>query len=140
MFEQNYLLGALSSACDSFYLTVIRLAHRLRDMQTLPYIVVMNHSLSHVYDLYYHAFEKFRKVSPIRSIDDNDRFCDVIRGTLKEHLSVIPKLVTGVIEVQDYISPATMDKFVTSMLRSVRHVCLDCGYTELTIQSGSPDG
>ena len=101
------------------FLMSMRLAHRLRDMQTLPYIVLTNHHLSHVYDLYYGAFERFRKVSQIRSIQDNDRFCDVIRGTLKEHLTVIPRLVMGVIEVQDYMNPDAVDKFVTSMLRSV---------------------
>jgi pyruvate dehydrogenase kinase 2/3/4 len=88
-------------------------------MQTLPYIVVTNHHLSHVYDLYYRAFEKFRKVPQIRSIDDNDKFCDVIRGTLKEHLTIIPRLVMGVIEVQDYMNPDDIDKFVLSLLKSV---------------------
>jgi pyruvate dehydrogenase kinase 2/3/4 len=97
-----------------------RLAHRLRDMQTLPYIVVSNQNLSHVYELYYRAFERFRRISEVRSIQDNDRFCKIIKETLTEHLTVIPKLAMGVLEIQDYMLPEATDKFVTTMLRSVR--------------------
>jgi hypothetical protein len=97
-----------------------RLAHRLRDMQTLPYIVVSNQNLSHVYELYYRAFERFRRVSEVRSIQDNDRFCKIIKETLTEHLTVIPKLAMGVLEIQDYMLPEATDKFVTTLLRSVR--------------------
>jgi pyruvate dehydrogenase kinase 2/3/4 len=88
-------------------------------MQTLPYVVVANEHLAHVYELYYRAFERFRKVPEIRSIKDNDDFCDIIRNTLKGHLTVIPRLAIGVLEVQDFMSPDAIDKFVTTMLRSV---------------------
>jgi pyruvate dehydrogenase kinase 2/3/4 len=98
---------------------VSSLAHRLRDIQLLPYTVVKNHHMSHVYELYYRAFEKFRKVPYINSIEENDRFCDLIKGTLTEHLTVIPRLVMGVIEVQDRANPDAIDKFVITMLRSV---------------------
>lgn len=35
----------------------------------------MNPHISHVYELYYNAFEKLRKVSEVQSLDDNDKFC-----------------------------------------------------------------
>ena len=97
-----------------------RLAHRLRDMQTLPYVVVTNSHLSHVYELYYKAFERFRRVPEIKSIEDNDRFCKVLKETLKDHLTVIPKLAMGVLEVQGLMKPEATDKFMTTLLRSVR--------------------
>ena len=43
-------------------------------MQTLPYAALVNPHISHVYDLYYSAFEKLRKIPEIRTLEDNDRF------------------------------------------------------------------
>ncbi|KAF2455520.1 branched-chain alpha-ketoacid dehydrogenase [Lineolata rhizophorae] len=95
-----------------------RIAHRLRDMQTLPYVVVTNHHISHVYELYYRAFERLRRVPEIRTVDDNDRYCKVIKETLREHLTVIPRLAMGVLEIQGLMKPEETDKFMTTLLRS----------------------
>ena len=95
-----------------------RLAHRLRNMQTLPYSALTNPHISHVYELYYTAFERLRKVPEIRSADDNDRFCQVIQSCLREHLSVIPRLAMGAIEIQNTISGEECDLFMTTLLRS----------------------
>jgi hypothetical protein len=96
-----------------------RLAHRLRDMQTLPYVVVTNPHISHVYELYYKAFETLRRVPEVKSVKENDAYCRIISGTLKEHLTVIPRLAMGVLECQDLMQPAEMDKFMNTVLRSV---------------------
>ena len=95
-----------------------RLAHRLRDMQTLPFVVVTNAHISHVYELYFKAFEVFRKVKEIRNVQDNDAFCAVIGKTLKEHLSVIPRLAMGVLECRELMPAEDMDKFMNTILRS----------------------
>ena len=87
-------------------------------MQTLPYSALTNEHISHVYELYYSAFERFRKVAEVNSLDDNDKFVDVLKYTLKEHLSVIPRLAMGVLEIQDFISPDECDRFMTTLLRS----------------------
>ncbi|KAF3770975.1 alpha-ketoacid dehydrogenase kinase, partial [Cryphonectria parasitica EP155] len=55
-----------------------RLAHRIRDMQTLPYCVVANEHFNDVYELYYEAFDKFRRVPEVRTLEDNDAFCEVL--------------------------------------------------------------
>lgn len=88
-------------------------------MQRLPYVVVTNPHLSYVYELYYKAFERFRTVAEIRTLEDNDRYCDMLRRTLKEHLTVIPNLAMGVIECQDLVKPDHMDYFMNTMLRAV---------------------
>ncbi|KUI52807.1 [Pyruvate dehydrogenase (acetyl-transferring)] kinase 2, mitochondrial [Cytospora mali] len=97
-----------------------RIAHRLRDMQTLPYCVVANHHFNEVYELYYDAFDKFRKVPEVRTLEDNDAFCQVISAMLKDHLSVIPKLAMGILEVSaDGLLPAhELDEFMNAILRS----------------------
>lgn len=95
-----------------------RLAHRIRDMQTLPYVVVTNPNFSIVYELYYKAFESLRRVPEIKTLDDNDEFCKKISQTLREHLAVIPKLAMGVLECRDLMKPEDMDKFMNTVLRS----------------------
>ena len=87
-------------------------------MQSLPYVVVTNPHLSHVYELYNRAFECFHKFPEIRNVDENDRYCDVLKTMLKEHLSVIPRLQMGVLEVQGLMKPEETDKFMTTLLRS----------------------
>ncbi|KAF2467923.1 alpha-ketoacid dehydrogenase kinase [Lindgomyces ingoldianus] len=95
-----------------------RIAHRLRDIQTLPYVVVANPHLAHVYELYLRAFERFRRIPEIRSLEDNDKYCKVLEETLKEHATVIPRLAIGVLEVRGLMKPEETDKFMNTMLRS----------------------
>ncbi|KAA8617621.1 CitA Signal transduction histidine kinase regulating citrate malate metabolism [Pyrenophora tritici-repentis] len=95
-----------------------RLAHRLRDIQTLPYVVVANPHLAHVYESYLRAFERFRRVPEIKSLEDNEKYCKVLEETVTEHATVIPRLAIGVLEVRGLMKPEETDKFMTTMLRS----------------------
>ncbi|OJJ07978.1 hypothetical protein ASPVEDRAFT_143472 [Aspergillus versicolor CBS 583.65] len=95
-----------------------RLAHRLRDIQKLPYVIVANPHFSLVYELYYKAFERFRTVPEIRTLEDNDRFCDILRKTLTEHLVVIPRLAMGVLECRGLLPSNAMDEFMNTLLRA----------------------
>jgi pyruvate dehydrogenase kinase 2/3/4 len=88
-------------------------------MQTLPYVVVTNPHIGSVYELYYQAFDKFRRIPEIKTIEDNDRFCQVVHETLKEHLTVIPSLAMGVLEIKGKMRPEETDKFLVTLLRSV---------------------
>ena len=118
-FGRTLTEGRLLSSANYVRLELpTRLAHRLRDMQRLPYVVVTNPHLSLVFELYYKSFESFRRVSTIRTVEDNDRYCKTISDSLKEHLAVIPNLVKGVLECQDFVAPDVMDDFVHSMLRA----------------------
>ena len=96
-----------------------RIAHRLRDMQQLPYVVVTNPHISQVYDLYYNAFDQFRKLKEIKTLEDNDRLCEIISHNLKGHLTVIPKLAMGILECRGLMDPRDLDKFMNTILRSV---------------------
>lgn len=101
-----------SADCD-------RLAHRLRDMQKLPYVVVTHPRLALVYDLYWKAFEAFRQFPAIKTVEDNDKYCRIIKDTLDEHLAVIPNLIIGVLECQDLVQTEAMESFIDTMLRAV---------------------
>lgn len=121
MFGPSCLRGEQISKPRLFYGLRVggRLAHRLREIQKLPYVVVSNPHLSLVYELYYKAFERFRVIPEIRTLKDNDKFCEVLRHTLKEHLVVIPNLAKGVLECRDLVPPDQMDRFMNTLLRAV---------------------
>lgn len=95
-----------------------RIAHRIRDMQRLPYVVVTNPHINEVYDLYYSAFDTFRKIPEIKTLEDNDALCATIRSTLKAHLTVIPKLAMGILESAGLMDAKELDKFMNTILRS----------------------
>jgi pyruvate dehydrogenase kinase 2/3/4 len=97
-----------------------RLAHRIRDMQQLPYVVVTNPHINDVYNLYYNAFDTFRRVKEVKNLDDNDHLCQVISENLKKHLTVIPKLAMGIHECEGLVDAKEMDNFMNTVLRSVR--------------------
>lgn len=94
-------------------------------MQTLPFVVVTNPHMSHVYDLYYKAFEKLRRVREIKTTEENEQYCKIVGETLQEHLTVIPRLAMGVLECQELMRPDEIDKFMNTLLRSVRraYIC-----------------
>ncbi|KAI3318162.1 alpha-ketoacid dehydrogenase kinase [Xylariaceae sp. AK1471] len=95
-----------------------RIAHRIRDMQRLPYVVVTNPHISDVYELYYTAFDTFRRVKEIKTLEDNERFCSIIAGMLRAHLTVIPKLAMGILECSGLMPAAELDHFMNTILRS----------------------
>lgn len=90
-------------------------------MQQLPYVVVQNPHISEVYNLYYNAFDTFRKFKEIKTLEDNDKLCDAIRQNLRGHLTVIPKLAMGILECGNLMNPAELEKFMNTILKSVRH-------------------
>ncbi|KAM0255215.1 hypothetical protein ACHAQJ_005979 [Trichoderma viride] len=96
----------------------VRIAHRIRDMQKLPYVVVTNRHIEEVYKLYYNAFDTFRKFKEIKTLEDNEKFCAVISQNLKGHLTVIPKLAMGILECGGLMDPKELDHFMNVILRS----------------------
>jgi len=95
-----------------------RIAHRLRDMQRLPYVVVTNPHVSDVYELYYSAFDTLRRTREIKTLEDNEKFCEQLGQLLRGHLSVIPKLTMGMLECSGLMPADELDKFMNVILRS----------------------
>ncbi|KAH9943427.1 alpha-ketoacid dehydrogenase kinase [Epithele typhae] len=96
----------------------IRIAHRLRDMQALPYAVVTQEGVDTVYELYRSAFDKFRRYPQITTLAENDAFCEFLRRILTEHKSVIPNLSLGMSLSSPYLQPDRLDSFMRRMLVS----------------------
>ncbi|KAF9121637.1 hypothetical protein BGW39_010372 [Mortierella sp. 14UC] len=96
----------------------VRLAHRIRDFQNLPFIVGTNPHIELVYDLYWQAFERLAKIPEIKTLEENDAFCEMVKGLLNDHLVVIPQLALGIMECSKHIPAAQIDQFMNKMLRS----------------------
>lgn len=66
------LIGALKSANYVRTELPVRIAHRLRDMQTLPYVVVNHEGVASVYEAYWYAFDKYVHIAhSTRSVGDD---------------------------------------------------------------------
>ncbi|KAJ3208007.1 hypothetical protein HDU67_007082 [Dinochytrium kinnereticum] len=96
----------------------VRLAHRIRDFQHLPFIVGTNPHIEELYALYWDAFERFRSFREIRSLEDNREFCELVDSMLNTHLVAIPKLALGIAEAAPHMSMGMADRFFNEMLRS----------------------
>ncbi|ORZ16997.1 branched-chain alpha-ketoacid dehydrogenase [Absidia repens] len=97
----------------------IRIAHRLREFQNLPFIVGVNPHMQQVYRLYWEAFDRLRAVPPIETLDQNQRFCEMLHTSLQAHLVVIPQLALGIQECDhQHINREKRDKFMNATLRS----------------------
>ncbi|EPQ59265.1 alpha-ketoacid dehydrogenase kinase [Gloeophyllum trabeum ATCC 11539] len=96
----------------------VRIAHRIRDLQALPYVVVTQEGVARVYELYWSAFEKFRRYPEIKTLSDNEAFCAFLRDILEEHAAVIPSLSLGLSLSSPYLPPDQLDSFMRRMLVS----------------------
>ncbi|KAH8105831.1 alpha-ketoacid dehydrogenase kinase [Cristinia sonorae] len=129
----------------------VRIAHRLRDMQALPYVVVTQEGVAKVYELYWTAFDKFRRYPQINTLEENDAFCAFLRTILDEHSTVIPSLSLGLSLSSPYLAPDRLDSFMRRMLVSrisrrvlaEHHVALSQAFQrgrEGKVPSGAPVG
>ncbi|KAF9409528.1 hypothetical protein BGZ94_001926 [Podila epigama] len=96
----------------------VRLAHRIRDFQNLPFIVGTNPHIELVYDLYWQAFHRISRVPDIKTLEENSQFCQLVKSLLKDHLVVIPQLALGIMECSKHIPALQVDQFMNTMLRS----------------------
>jgi len=133
VFGRNWSLSkALRSANYVRNELAVRLAHRIRDFQRLPFIVGLNPHIQAVYKLYWEAFDSFREVGEITTAEENIKYCELLKRFLNKHLVVIPQLAMGIVESASHMTPVQVDKFMNEMLRSrisrrvlaEQHICL----------------
>jgi hypothetical protein len=125
----------------------VRIAHRLRDLQALPYVVVTQEGVAKVYELYWSAFEQFRRFPPINNVKENNAFCDQLRRVLDEHAVVIPNLSLGLSLSSPYLAPELLDSFMRRMLVSrisrrvlaEHHLALSHSFNSEVKESGISD-
>ncbi|KAI9486090.1 MAG: branched-chain alpha-ketoacid dehydrogenase [Benjaminiella poitrasii] len=100
---------------------LVRLAHRIRDFQQLPFFVGTNPHIEYVYGLYWSVFSTLRNHPTIRTETDNLAFCQLLRDVLEDGLVALPRLAQGLSESATYYDDTNhkdLDLFLNRMLRS----------------------
>ncbi|KAI0021279.1 branched-chain alpha-ketoacid dehydrogenase [Xylariomycetidae sp. FL0641] len=109
-----------SSANFTLSLLPIRLAHRIRALRNLPFIVVSNPNVSRIYNNYLHSLSTLLpwKHRTISSLDEEIRFTSVLAELVATHQDTIPILAKGFLECRKYISPEEVTRFLDTHLRT----------------------
>ncbi|KAG1473875.1 hypothetical protein G6F56_000694 [Rhizopus delemar] len=96
---------------------LIRLAHRIRGFQQLPFIVGSHPDVDEAYQDYCDTFQTFRQFPPCRTQEDNAQFCQLLRDLLQRGLRVPQR---GLCESAALYPPDQhdLDLFLNRMLRS----------------------
>ncbi|AEY94811.1 FAAR157Cp [Eremothecium gossypii FDAG1] len=99
----------------------VRMAHKLRELQDLPFNVVNNFHFVQVYESYYNIFERFRRFPAIRTLEDNERFAELLHQIMSDFNSLnLPHLIMGALEscILDLYPQDAMDRLMSSFLRA----------------------
>ncbi|CAO3629784.1 unnamed protein product [Cunninghamella echinulata] len=99
---------------------LVRLAHRIRDFQQLPFIIGANPNIEWPYRLYWGAFETLRKQPVIKTNQDNINFCHLLQELLEDGQHVLPRMALGVSECATHYQTKdhVLDGFLNRMVRS----------------------
>ncbi|KAH0587603.1 hypothetical protein H2248_006374 [Termitomyces sp. 'cryptogamus'] len=114
----------------------VRIAHRIRDLQALPYVVVTQEGVAKTYEVLIayssHATEvlnpsscigsllnsRLRCYPPVTTLKENEEFCRFLIKLLAEHATVIPSLSLGLSLSSRFLPPDQLDSFMRRMLVS----------------------
>ncbi|ODV86014.1 hypothetical protein CANARDRAFT_184530, partial [[Candida] arabinofermentans NRRL YB-2248] len=98
----------------------VRLSLKLKELQKLEYKVINNYHINKVYKSYYLCFNSFRRMGRIETLEENEQFCKFLNDVLNDHLTVLPHLMMGALEVSilKNMNQLQLDEFMSSMLRS----------------------
>lgn len=130
--DNEYLL---QSARNVRREVTIRLARRLMDLQTMPFLLVANPHISAVYDLYQLAFVKLRDSPEVVTMADEAALTALLQELIELHLNVIPTLARGIgdcrqkpalcrqIDVNGFVD-TFMRTRVSRRVLAEHHICL----------------
>ncbi|MBW0491416.1 hypothetical protein O181_031131 [Austropuccinia psidii MF-1] len=96
----------------------VRLAHQIRQFESLPYIVTSNQFLNKAYDLYLEGFHKIADFPEISNASENKDWCELLKSLLTDHKLIIPHLAIGVAESANHLSNSQIEQFLTQILHS----------------------
>jgi len=98
----------------------IRLARRLLDIHTLPYIVVENPHIQSVHAIYHRAFAKLVDFPKVVNVNHDEQFVLLLKELVQEGVQVVPLLARGIYEASLRVSTQRLNcnKFLADMIMS----------------------
>lgn len=85
----------LENAAEVIPEVTIRLARRLRAMQDLPFLVVLNPKIASLYGIYYNSFRVMSSIKQPKSLEENDKFVEVLGSLVELHSETVPLMAQG---------------------------------------------
>ena len=98
----------------------MRLAHRIRALRNLPFILVSNPYISRIHSIYVHSLTTLLPFldHEITTIEEEVRFTDVLADLVQQHANTIPVLARGFLEGRRYIEKDRVTTFLDEHLRA----------------------
>ncbi|KAK4055358.1 hypothetical protein OIO90_003196 [Microbotryomycetes sp. JL221] len=96
---------------------LVGLAKRVTQHLSLPFLPATNPSLQTIHNLYSTAFVNLVNLKPIKTLQDNDRLCDVVTRMVEAHRDNIPILAKGFQETKKYLPEDTITQFLDRAIK-----------------------
>lgn len=81
----------------------VRIAHRIHEFRSLPFIIGCNPTILEVHELYIRAFNILNNHPAIRTADDEAAYSHLLRDLLDDHTHVVTQLAAGFKECRKHI-------------------------------------
>ena len=78
----------------------IRLAQRIEELSTLPFGLAAKKGVIEVREVFARGFDCLLTMNPPQTLEDDERFCLILKSILQDNSSVIKCMATGVLEVR----------------------------------------
>ncbi|MEW5317484.1 MAG: hypothetical protein WDW38_008775 [Sanguina aurantia] len=78
----------------------VRLAHRVAELENLPYGLSAKGNILKVRDWYVESFKELRSYPLIRTTQDEHNFTNLLRSIYRRHANVVPVMAKGVAELR----------------------------------------
>jgi hypothetical protein len=96
----------------------IRLARRVDQYRSLPFIVGSNPYISKIAKLYATSFDSLASLPEVKSLEDNQQFVERLDELVTAHAENIPTLARGFLECKKYMSSNAISTFLDGAIHS----------------------
>lgn len=96
----------------------IRLARRVDQYRSLPFIVGSNPYISKIAKLYASSFDSLASLPEIKTLEDNQKFVERLDEMVTLHSENIPTLARGFLECKKYMSSSSISSFLDGAIHS----------------------
>eukprot|EP00056_Hartaetosiga_gracilis_P007306 m.106673 g.106673 ORF g.106673 m.106673 type:complete len:440 (-) comp12677_c0_seq6:1442-2761(-) len=96
----------------------VRLARRILDIYSLPYICGTNPHIQAILNTYIDLFDMFTSFPPITTIEEEKEFVTILKDNLDRARPLLPRLAKASNELAPHMDKNRLSEFVTLMIKS----------------------
>ncbi|PAA80164.1 hypothetical protein BOX15_Mlig003650g2 [Macrostomum lignano] len=134
--DENYVLRSAQYLQKEL---PVRIAHRIDDFRSLPFIIGCNPTILSVHELYIRAFHILSDYPTVTNLAEEEQYSGVVRQLLDDHKDVVTMLAEGFRECSRHIrDPHLVRQFLDKTLTSRLGIRLLCEH-HLALRQERPD-